>query len=64
MSRSKNERSVPNMRGRHGEMKAKRRSHKIARKLSFDTSNFELNMAYVSVTLDRETKQKDVGRDM
>lgn len=59
MSRSRNERSVPQGRGRKGEKKAKRLSHRRARNVTDDT---DAKFAYNSETLDRETRQKDIGK--
>ena len=61
MSRSYNERSVPNSRGRRGEMKAKRRTHKKARKLALDADFDQIKNEYVSEMIDRETRQSNVG---
>lgn len=58
MSRSYNERSIPQGRGRRGEMKAKRLSHRRARQ---NEDIYTLKYSTLNVLLDRETKQKDVG---
>jgi hypothetical protein len=58
MSRSFNERSIPNQQGRRQEMKTKRHGHKIARRMPLESSRVELKLAYIKLELDRETKQK------
>lgn len=59
MSRSRNERSVPNGRGRKGEKKTKRRSQRRARGvLDIENITTVKYKAHKEV-IDRETRQKD-----
>lgn len=61
MSRTHNERSVPNARGRKGEMKAKRRSHRRARGVVDIEDVTTIKYKSSKEMLDRNTKQKDMG---
>lgn len=61
MSRSHNERSVSQMRGRRQEGNNKRLAHKRMRQMSLDVGVEALKVAGKSVTLDRETRQSDAG---
>ena len=62
MSRTHNERSVPNARGRKGEKKGKRRGHKRARGIPLNDDLTSVKFTYSGEVLDRETKQKDIGK--
>lgn len=61
MRRTHNERSVPNSRGRKGEMKAKRRSHRRARGILDIEDTTKVKYIMLKETLDRNTKQRDIG---
>ena len=61
MSRSFNERSIPNGRGRLGDKKAKRRSHRRARDVMDIEDIKTVKYRYRQETLDRETRQRDIG---
>jgi len=61
MSRTHNERSIPNARGRKGELKSKRRSHRSARGMSDIEDIGTAKHKYAREYIDRETKQKNRG---
>ena len=61
MSRSHNERSVPQVRGRRQESNGKRLAHKRMRQMSLDVGIEALKVAGKSVTLDRETRRSGAG---
>lgn len=61
MSRTHNERSVPNARGRKGEMKTKRRSHRRARGIVDIEDIATIKYMSSKELLDRETKQRNTG---